>query len=64
MAAEPTNCLGCGDRFVPQTFTQHYCLKPECRKARNAAKVRDWRATTAYRDSVRHERAIERGRAA
>lgn len=38
-------CESCGELFQPSRESQHYCLKPDCRKARHAANVRAGRGS-------------------
>lgn len=64
MAAPRVRCAHCGEWFDRRAVNQSYCFEDECRNARNAANVANYRAIVAHRADVRLELAIQRGGAA
>lgn len=70
MSAPPSGkCLHCRAAFVPcptHRTTQHYCAKPECRKASKAAAQARWRQqphNQAYFRGPEHVERVRRWRA-
>ena len=66
MSAPPSGkCLHCRAAFVPcpnHRTTQHYCSKPECRKASKAAAQARWRQQPQNRAYFRGPEHVERVR--
>jgi hypothetical protein len=66
MSAPPSGkCLHCKAAFVPcpnHRTTQHYCAKPDCRKASKAAAQARWRQQPQNRAYFRGPEHVERVR--
>ena len=59
-------CRHCGELFLPDPRNlrhQHYCSKPECRRASKAASQRRWLSKPANRDYFRGPANVQRVRA-
>ena len=59
-------CRHCRELFLPDPRNlrhQHYCSKPECRRASKAASQRRWLSKPANRDYFRGAANVQRVRA-
>lgn len=56
MAAPRIRCAHCGEPFDRRQVTQSYCFKLQCRRARNTARIREWRDSKRQLEHARLER--------